>query len=283
MRGLILIALAVAGCERASSAPTVTIDLDTAPGLSGLDVGDDGVLWTVAERDGAAYRIVLDHDRVASLARVPLEPAPRADLESIDVVGTGVFFFGLEGAQADSAAFVSGLITEDDTSIGVMRPTPLRPHAKRVLEANKGVEGVCSGDTIRLFAFEAVVDEDGARFAQVEVHRPDTPAVHHRVRLTTRTGKISGLDCRPAAGATSVDVLAIERHFEVTRIISFPIDLTGPSTVDAVVVRDLADVADGRNFEGIARLPDGRIALVTDNQWRTIEGPSQLVLLPATK
>jgi hypothetical protein len=256
--------------------------LDTAPGLSGLALSDDGSLWTVAERDGAAYRITVINDRVASLTRIPLSPAPPADLEAIELLGSSGFLFGLEANATDGAALALGRLADDGASISVTRTLPLPATADRIFEPNKGVEGLCGGSGAWLVALETVVVEpDGARFGQVELHRAGSPPQHHRVRLTSATGKLSGIDCRPATNATSVDVLAIERHFEVTRIISFSIDLTAPSTVPATVVRDLADLADGRNFEGIARLPDGRIALVTDNQWKTIDGPSQLVLLPA--
>jgi hypothetical protein len=288
-----LIVLALVGCGAGAPAPApeppaapqgpVTLVLDTAPGLSGLAVADDGALWTVAERDGAAYRIVVVDDRVASVTRFPLDPAPPADLEAIEVLGAGAFTFGLEANAADGAGIALGRLADDGASISVTRTLPLPATTTRVLEPNKGVEGVCGSSTAVLLAFETVVEADGARFGQVEVHRDGTPPQEHRVRLTSATGKLSSIDCRPAPDATSVDVLAIERHFEVTRIVSFAIELTaaGPSTVDATVVRDLAELAAGRNFEGIARLPDGRVALVTDNQWKTIDGPSQLVLLPA--
>jgi hypothetical protein len=72
-------------------------------------------------------------------------------------------------------------------------------------------------------------------------------------------------------------VIAIERHFGVSRIIHFTLGDRA-----ATVVRDLVELAAGRNFEGIARLPDGRIALVNDNQYKTIDGPSQLVIVPVT-
>jgi hypothetical protein len=284
VRHLIVLAIAACGGAPATSpepASPVFLDLDTAPGLSGLALADDGALWTVAERDGAAYRIVLVGDRVASVKRVPLDPVPPGDLESLEVLGSGAFVFGLEANAAEGAGLALGRLADDGASIAVTRTLPLPADDNRVLEPNKGVEGLCGGNGAWLVALETVVEEQGARFGQVEVHRAGSPSMHHRVRLTSATGKLSGIDCRPAANATSVEVLAIERHFEVTRLVSFPIDLTAPTTVDATVVRDLADLAKGRNFEGIARLADGRVALVTDNQWKTIEGPSQLVILPA--
>jgi len=297
VRVLIVLGLALAGCSadgpvapagspaRAPAAPAaavVTLDLDTAPGLSGLGVAADGALWTVAERDGAAYRIVLDHDRVASIGRVPLDPAPRADLESIEVVAPGRFAFGLETAEADSAGLAVGELSADGARIAITATTPLPAGDGRVVEANKGVEGVCGDARTLVVAFETVVAADGARFGQVEVHR-DGAIARHRVRLTSATGKLAGVDCR--LDATGADVLAIERHFEVTRLIAFRVPFAAAPAptppITPTLVRDLADLAAGRNFEGIARLPDGRIALVTDNQWRTIEGPSQLVVLAA--
>ncbi|HLL24989.1 MAG TPA: hypothetical protein VK427_22800 [Kofleriaceae bacterium] len=47
-------------------------------------------------------------------------------------------------------------------------------------------------------------------------------------------------------------------------------------------VLDLGPVLKSRlNLEGIAQLPDGRIIAVTDNQWKTLQGPSVLLVFRA--
>jgi hypothetical protein len=159
-----------------------------------------------------------------------------------------------------------------------VRPVPeaLVPD-RQVVEPNHGVEGLCFDGGVGAVALETAVDEGGRRLGQLGLVRGDSPGEPRHVVLTSKTGKLSGIDC--TRFEDGVEVLAIERHFEVTRIIRFRLTvLTAPAK--PTVVYDLAGMAKGRNFEGLARLPDGRIALVTDNQWKRIEGPSQLVILP---
>jgi hypothetical protein len=100
----------------------------------------------------------------------------------------------------------------------------------------------------------------------------------HRVWLTSKTGKLSGLDCTIAPDGTAT-VLAVERHFEVTKILSFTLPPVGKGEFDITptIVRDIGDALESkRNLEGIARLLDGRLVTVSDNQWRRIDGPSAL-------
>lgn len=272
-----LIAVVVIGaCSGGPSAPPAgALDLDTAPGLSGLSVAGDGALWTVAERARTAYRIVLDGDRVRSIEPVAIEGVPaELDLESIEAVSDTVFLLGTEG-NGTAAAQVWTADRRGDRMTARPVPAAIDP-ATHVIAPNHGVEGICGTEESGAVALETVVDEGGRRLGQVDLRR-DGVVTPQRVVMTSATGKISGIDCE--VGADGVDVIAIERHFEVTRIIRF--NLRGEAEpVAAAVVRDLADLAKGRNFEGLALLPDGRIALVTDNQWKKIEGPSQLVILP---
>ena len=278
MRRLIGVAL-LGACSSGKSAPPPppadAIVLDTAHGLSGLSVADDGALWTVAERARTAYRIVLDGDQVASIEPIAIDGVPdELDLESIEAASDTVFLLGTEG-NGTAAAQVWIADRAGGRMVARATPTSVDP-ATHVIDPNHGVEGICGDEQTGAVALETVIDEGGRRLGQVDLRR-DGAVTAQRVVMTSETGKIAGIDCEVAADR--VDVLAIERHFEVTRIIRFTLrGEAGP--VPAEVVRDLADLAKGRNFEGLARLPDGRIALVTDNQWKRIEGPSQLVLLP---
>jgi len=96
--------------------------------------------------------------------------------------------------------------------------------------------------------------------------------------LTSATGKLSALDCDLAPDGTAT-VWAIERHFEVSRLLSFTLPPVGTGSDDITpkIERDLAPYL-GRtvNLEGIAKLPDGRIVIVNDNQYTSVEGPSRL-------
>ena len=273
MRGLAVAAIA-AGCGSGARPGAVVLELATDHGLSGLAVADDGALWTVAERSHAAYRIVLDRDRIVALERIPIEGVPASlDVESIEIAGDELWL-GTEGNGVATATVWSAR-RDGDRVVARPGPDPVDP-ATHVIVPNHGVEGVCGDASAGASALETAIEEDGRRLAQVDLRRGDaiTP---QRVVLTSRTGKLSGLDC--TVHPDRVEILAIERHFEVTRIVRFTLRGEAEPVV-AELVRDLADLAGGRNFEGIARLGDGRIALVVDNQWKTIQGPSQLVILP---
>jgi hypothetical protein len=266
---------AAAGCGQApppsasagsppAAPPIVTLTLDTAPGLSGLGAAPDGALWTVAERGEVAYRVVVDRDRIAALEAVPIEGVPDVDLESIEPLPDGRFLLGAEGIDAAGV-----LVATRDGGRLVVDPTWAIDAAALgvALRPNHGVEGVCARPGEIVIAFETPIDHDGARSAQVAFCPELDPrgCLVRRMELTTATGKLSALDC--AGGA----VLAIERHFEVARLVALA------ASDRAELVRDLAEVAAGRNLEGLARLADGRLALVVDNQWKTITGPSELV------
>lgn len=276
MRWLAAIALCTA-CGRGgggTAAEPIARDLPTEPGLSGLAVAEDGALWTVAERSPTAYRIVLDGDEVRSVTPVPITGIPRdLDLEAIEIAGD-VVWLGTEGNGTTSAQVWTADLAGDALTVRG-EPVAVAP-ATHVIDANHGVEGVCGDVAAGVVALETAIDEGGRRLGQVDLRRGGA-VTPQRVVLTSKTGKISGIDCE--LFPDRVEVLAIERHFEVTRIIRFT--LRGEAEpVAAEVVRDLAAIARGRNFEGLARLLDGRIALVVDNQWKTIQGPSQLVILP---
>jgi hypothetical protein len=99
-----------------------------------------------------------------------------------------------------------------------------------------------------------------------------------RLHLTTASGKLSALDCHVAPDGT-IDFVGIERHYGVQRILRGTI---APDATDVVpeLALDLAPaVHDVYNFEGIARLPDGRTVLVNDNQGSHVEGPTRLFVL----
>jgi hypothetical protein len=297
---VLAVALALAGCgradrsrsaggtcayDRAGAAAVFTeVPVDTAPGLSGLAADAAGGIWTIAERDARAYRITLDaalHPRIEMLAveGVP----PRSDLEGIAVLGTDRFAIGIEGrrggtatvllaARRGGALAVTGQIELTEREVGLP------------LEDNHGAEGICgAGDTV-VAAIEGAGAVDGKRWAPFVRIERGAVARTHRLWLTTATGKISGIDCqvRPDGSITG---WAIERHFEVTRLLRFelPPPGAGPDEsagdITPTVALDLSAVLGGcLNLEGIARLPDGRLVAVVDNQYKETIGPSMLLV-----
>jgi len=265
--------------ERAAALFT-EVTVDTAPGLSGLAVDEAGRLWTIAERDEKAYRITLDAALRPAVELFPVEGAPPdVDLEGIATLGGDRFALGTEGHD-DGLATV--LVAERrGAALAVTRTIELPARSVGIpLKANEGAEGICgAGDTI-IAAIEGAGTTDGRRWAPVLRITGGAIVRTHRVWLTTATGKISGLDCTIAPDGT-VAAWAVERHFEVTRLLRFtlPPPGTGADEITPTVALDLGPILHGRlNLEGIAQLPDGRIVAVVDNQWRTITGPSELLV-----
>jgi hypothetical protein len=280
------LALAAAACGRSSSpssaAPFTEVIVDTAPGLSGLAVDETGGIWTVAERAARAYRITLDAALRPSVETFPIQGLPpHTDLEGIGALGGDRFALGTEGHD-DGVATV--LVAERRGAVlAVTRAIQLPEASVGIpLAKNLGAEGICgAGETI-IAAIEGAGEQAGRRWAPVVRIANDAIARTHRVWLTTPTGKLSGLDCRIEPDG-SVTTWAVERHFEVTRLLRFTLPPLGAGDADITptVALDLGPVLSGRlNLEGIARLPDGRVAAVVDNQWKTISGPSRLLVFP---
>lgn len=265
--------------ERAAALFTEVV-VDTAPGLSGLAVDDAAGIWMVAERAARAYRITLDAALRPTVEAFPIEGVPpRTDLEAIAALGGDRFALGTEGRQ-DGAATV--LVAERrGAALAVTHAIQLPEASVGIpLAENHGVEGVCgAGETI-IAAIEGAGEQGGRRWAPVVRITGGAVARTHRVWLTSATGKLSALDCRLELGG-AITAWAIERHFEVTRLLRFtlPAPGAGADDITPTVALDLGAALRGRlNLEGIARLADGRMAAVVDNQWRTVTGPSQLLV-----
>lgn len=260
-------ALLLAACHKPPpssiyTAESVQYELATDPGMSGLTVDEHGALWGVSERAHSLYQIELD----GTVHRHDIPDAPAGlDLESVAALPGGEFAYGTEGAGPEDARVLlpTGAITIQ------VEAAP-----------NKGIEGVCAWPELLLAGAEVPIEQDGARLGQVVLVEGDRQQLFHVV-LTSATGKLADLSC--TLHDDRIDVLALERHYEVSRIIGFTIPRGTPpgDPIAATVVRDLTATADGRNFEGLARLPDGRLAVVNDNQHGEITGPTQLLLLYA--
>jgi hypothetical protein len=285
MKKLALLLLAACGhAGHSGPAPgtgvPVAIDLDTDPGLSDLALAPDGALWTESERGRSIYRLTLDGDAVASLDRFDVTNVPDGDdIEAIAMIDADHFALGTEthGVGSASVWFAS----RNDAAIDARGGFDITGVQ---IDDNNGIEGICADDQIVVAAIETVIVDGDARYAPVIVQRTDVardllaPAID-RVKLTSATGKLSAMSC--TLGEQELEILAIERHYDVSRLIAFTLPRFGDATVEATVVRDLTELSAGRNFEGVARLADGRIALIVDDQGATITGPSQLVILPS--
>jgi hypothetical protein len=275
---LLIVACGRSEDDRQRAAKLFTeVKLDTAPGLSGLASDDRGGLWTIAERDARAYRITLDAQLVPTLEELAIEGIPeQLDLEGIAWLGADHFALGTEGKvegiatvllaeRRGQSLVITGVVELPATKLGIELPT------------NHGAEGVCGrGDTI-LVAIEGAGTVGEHRYAPiVRIVKGQLVSVH-RLWLTTSTGKLSALDCTIAADGTA-EMIAIERHFAVTKFLRFTLPV-GEGDITPTEALDLGPVLKSRlNLEGVAQLPDGQIFAVVDNQWKTLQGPSLLLV-----
>jgi hypothetical protein len=281
--------LALAACGKAK--PTVDdgkasalfdrVRIDTDNGLSGIAIDDAGAIWTESERDASVFKIVLDGTRVVSNTRYAVTNAPAdVDLEAIAWLGPGRIAFGTEGHDDDRAQVVLASVDDARHTITIDRTIDLpRDRLGLTVKPNDGVEGLCgSGDVVYATVESTATDEHGrwAPLARLDLKSGDIQIA--RLALTSDKGKISSLDCAPAPDG-GADLLLIERHFGITRLLRARVPAALPARVEPKVVLDLAPALRGAlNLEGIGLLKDGRVVAVVDNQYDGITGPNELLV-----
>lgn len=274
---LVLAACGSKGMDKERAAALFTeVPVETAPGLSGLAVDDDGYLWTVAERDAKAFLIKLDNAQKPTVQTFPIEGIPAGlDLEAMAWLGKGRFAFGTEGGD-DGISTI--LIAEERGPRLLVLDSIKIPQIKLGLhlESNHGAEGLCGTNDTIIAAIEETATSGGKRWAPIVRIEKGVIARVHRLWLTTRTGKLSGLDCQVAADG-SIQAIAVERHFEVTNLLTFALP-AGEGDITPSVALDLTAVINGKlNLEGIVWTSTGVIAVI-DNQYGSITGPSELLV-----
>ena len=294
--GASALAIALAACHRrpprvpddlaGKGAYRLTLATGDAHGLSGLALAADGALWTVAERSAAGFRIELDlaatPPAIRTLARWPVVGLPAGEeLESLATAAGGALIAGTEG-RADHVVHAYRLEPDRDRLVVGGAPITLGADLLGVdAGGNHGIEGACAVPGTTVLAIEAAGRDADGRWAPIVIIADDAPAAArvHRLRLTTATGKISALDCWLDHGR--LRVIAIERHFEVTRILGFEIT-AAPGPIVPTVLVDLAPILHGSlNLEGLVRLPDGHLIAVVDNQYGRLTGPDELLWFAA--
>lgn len=275
------------------SVPHTRFPLDRADlhGASGLTRGPDGHLFAVLERDHRLFEIALSSgpkpEATVAGSRAVIGAPGGIDLEAVAFVDDAHVVFGTETTKTDRAGdmLLFGEVQADSVVISG-EPVPLEYAAWGITpERNRGIEGLCASNGVIVAAVETAGEQDGRRFAPVATLDLSARAwTHYRVGLTSETGKLSALSCRAAPEA--IEVIAVERHYEVARIVQFSLPRgEGMRDVSATVLQDLAPLFGGEekipNYEGLTITSDGRMVAITDNDYGGITGPTEILVLPA--
>jgi hypothetical protein len=258
----------------------VNVAVPDLPGLSGLARDDAGSLFTVAED----ARVLLEVS-VAGVEQRRWEVSGAregVEFESVAWLGKDRFAIGTEGGCDDGSEHVL-IVEREGNGAKVVRDIAMPLGAwGAACDKKRGVEGLCAAGGKMIAAIESpVVGKDGERQAAIaRIDERTGEVTAYRMGLTSKTGKVGGLECREKDGA--IEVLAIERHFEVSRLLTFSVPLQGAAEDApraARVLLDLFPYTNGgkRNFEGVVWLDDHRVMLVVDNKHGKITGPNELV------
>jgi hypothetical protein len=274
-------AASLAACPSSVDAPSPSpalerVDLGDHRGLSGLTRDGDGRLWSVIEHGGALLGFAADGGDQRS---VPIPGFSDAvDLESITWLGGDRFAAGTEAREATGSDEI--LVLEVAGGAAAIVDRIVLDYAELGVEPrdNQGIEGLCAAGSLLLAALETPVEARGRRAARlVRIDTATGARTPLSMLLTSATGKISGLDCRRSG--SGLEVLAIERHFEVSRILHLTIadSATGAETLRPSIAADLNDIRRPTdNHEGIVRDGARAALLVLDNDFGGVAGPTEL-------
>jgi len=270
-------------------------------GASGLARDPDGQLAGVLERAPG----LLWKEPGGPLQVLPLSGLPSGiDLESITYwEGSGPVAGGMNPPAGAIAALNAGrprrwvlgterheartddLLIYVETEDGAARVTGVErvdygaSHLE--VESNQGLEALCAvGPDLLLFIERTVEDERGS-LTPILWFRPGVGVRSVRwLRMTTKTGRISDADCRPTPDG-GAEVLAIERHYGVSRLISFVVPASEEGPIHAELQLNLARhfPLPLPNFEGLSRAADGSLWILSDNDPPSTSGLRPTLLL----
>ncbi len=243
-----------------------------ALGVSG-SCHDGSNTWLVAERNNRLLRI----DPDSNVMSFKLEGIPDGiDLEGL-ACKDGRFYMSTE-SQVDHRTGDLVLVVDLEGSAGkVVEVITMHYPDGMEANANQGLEGLCiAGDW--LVAAGEILQKDSAGTRQAPILRKKIGGDNtflHWVNLTSDTGKISGIDCR--IRNDRIEVFAIERHFEVCRLLQFELS---EEASKAKRVVELAHITrEGDNYESLLVDDEGYARLSNDNQYIQITGATEETFL----
>lgn len=278
-----LIVLLCSACEaRVPEPPSPTalalFKENTHAGFSGLTFDDRGQLWAVPEREPVLIRLSAEAGVLTPTEVLPISGTPDGyDLESVSFYD-GKFYIGTEHLRPDRESDPILVVETDGKSARVERQLSFR-YAPWGIKAtrNHGVEGICATREYIVGAAEIGLGTANRRAPVAVLERGTGRLVQaYEVPLTSETGKLSSLECNAREGF--IDIMAVERHYGVARLVVAKLPLDGKTkTVKVGVFADLSTrLTPLPNIEGIARRRDGNFYAVSDNQGRTVSGPTML-------
>lgn len=280
--------LLLAGAGPAGELPGVRATLETdLAGLSGLGLAPDGTLWASPERSRKLLPLRVEQDRlVVAGPAVPLRGVPAgSDTEALAWLPDGTAALGTETRSPRDADTILLARREEDGFRVVDRIELPYAFWKLTPEPNRGIEGLCFAEGKLVAGLEIARTQDGHRSAPLALYDLDQKAwTFLWLRLTSERGKLSALTCRAAGEGGGIEVRAIERHFGVSRLLGFELgeDLSDGHEIEPEIRGDLFLPGDGEpNYEALAWLPDGRLAVVADNHYGRVTGPASTRVLPA--
>lgn len=262
-------------------------------GLSDLTRDNRGHFWAIPEKDRVLLELSMDpaHPGLASPA-IPIEGIePALDTESLAWMSPNKFALGTESQVPDREQDEILLVSVHGNRAHVTERIAF-PYALWSMRApaNWGIEGMCFAGGHLIAASEAVghLPQGGQRFAPI-ARLDSSPGQAHFVpfalRLTSQTGKISGIACRYRPGNSNIEILALERHYSVSRLLRFEIPQSADAPFEIVpqVVLDLAETIEGLpNYEGISWSDQGDAVILSDNFMAFATGPTEGLLIPAS-
>ena len=275
-----------------ADAPTmVVLETGGINGLSGMTLTGPDTALAVAERARFALPLRFGPGPTVALSGppVPLQGIdPELETEDLAFLqDRDRFAFATErqGTEPLGEFVLFGRRTADGIRIDSRLKVPLSRWGVTA-RPNQGLEGLCVTGRNALVAVETVIPSPKRATPLALIDLKTKSIVALRLQLTTPTGKISALACAPATGGEDpegrVDVLAIERHYGIGRILAFRLDPKALREADPeeqakpIVPRvafDLAGKIDPLpNLESLVELPappgsDGRrhLVMVSDN------------------
>lgn len=257
-----------------------------AEGLSGLAVDDHGDFIAVSERDRFLVRFHEDGQEFrAEPRRIPLVGVRQGlDTESIAFMSPGHFAIGTEmhqGRKEDAILLVE--MVGDEAHVTDELQLDYGAWGERA-GINSGIEALCYADGSLILGSEVVITEHGKRYAPLARYNLQTKAWSYgKLWLTSDAGKLSSLECRPAKPGV-IDIIGIERHFGVGRVIRFDAPAEGElQGIQARVALDLIPLIQPLpNYEGSAWDAHGNLVLMTDNSYVIVDKPTEVTMVPAT-